>query len=187
MIDYSFLDPRLLFPNISEGLALTIESITLTLTLIGLIMAVIAEWKLFGKMGERPWKSLIPYYNSYIVYKHTWRTAPFWIYFSMSTLYTILKNVSNYLSENNPESMWMTLLLLIALPFGIASTVYHILHVFRLSEAFGKGKIFSIGLVLAYPIFIWILGKGKSQYIRECNADQTKSDAESPEIEGEVS
>jgi hypothetical protein len=186
MIDYSFFDPRLLFPHITEGWALAIELVVNLLNLIALIMIVVAEWKLFKKIGEKPWKSLIPYYNFYILYKHIWSKKPFWIYLVTTVSFEILEGASKYLSQNKPDSMWMTLLILIALPFGIASTVCNILYVFRLSEAFGKGKGFAIGLWLLYPIFISILAFGKFQYIGECNADQTESEKQPAEIEGEV-
>ncbi|MCD8169035.1 MAG: DUF5684 domain-containing protein, partial [Clostridiales bacterium] len=34
-----------------------------------------------AKAGEAGWKSLIPFYNSYILYKLTWNTMMFWIAF----------------------------------------------------------------------------------------------------------
>ena len=32
------------------------------------IILVIANWKIFTKAGEAGWKSIIPIYNSYVVY-----------------------------------------------------------------------------------------------------------------------
>ena len=186
MIDYSFFDPRLLFPHITEGWALTIELVVSLLNLIALFMTIVAEWKLFKKIGEKPWKSLIPYYNFYILYKHIWSKKPFWIYLVTTVSFEILEGASKYLSQNKPDSMWMTLLILIALPFGIASTVCNILYVFRLSEAFGRGKGIAIGLWLLYPIFISILAFGKFQYIGTYGKDQAEKEKQSPEMEREV-
>ena len=186
MIEYSFFDPRLLFPHITEGWALTIELVVSLLNLIALFMTIVAEWKLFKKIGEKPWKSLIPYYNFYILYKHIWSKKPFWIYLVTTVSFEILEGASKYLSQNKPDSMWMTLLILIALPFGIASTVCNILYVFRLSEAFGRGKGIAIGLWLLYPIFISILAFGKFQYIGTYGKDQAEKEKQSPEMEREV-
>ena len=72
MFDFSYMDPRLLFPNITEGWALAIESLSNLLSLVSFILVVVAEWRLFRKLSEKPWKSLVPYYNSYILYKHSW-------------------------------------------------------------------------------------------------------------------
>ena len=186
MIDHSFFDLRLLFPNITDAWVTAIESVSTVWDLVSIFLMVTAEWRLFKKFGEKPWKSLIMYYNSYILYKHTWGKKPFWIYFVTSSLFSIMKNASEYLSKNQPDNVWMTLLLLLSLPFGIAATVCSILYAFRLAEAFGKGKLFSIGLLLVYPVFISILGFGNVPYVCNCNADQKGSETEAPEIGGEV-
>ena len=186
MLDFSFLDIRLLFPNIVESWALIIESIVSWLDTIGIVLIVIAEWKLFKKFGEKPWKSLVPYYNSYILYKHAWNKKAFWVYLASSTLLDITRLISDYLSQNQPDSKWTTLLVLVALPVGIVSAVCGILYTFRLAEAFGKGKAFSIGLLLVYSVFISILGFGKSKYIGSCGEEQTISQTEEPDVKVEV-
>ena len=80
MFDFSYIDPRLLFPNLTESWVLTIDFVSLLLNLVAVILMVIAEWKLFKKFGEKSWKSLVPYYNSYIMYKHSWCKKAFWIF-----------------------------------------------------------------------------------------------------------
>lgn len=177
-MDYSFFDIKLLFPNITEAQAFEIEFCLSLWTIVSLIVLVIAEWKLFKKFGEKSWKSLIPYYNLYIVYKHTWNTKTFWIYFIFDVLFKITNNMSEHFAENRPDSMWMTLLLLIALPFGIVSAVCAILYSFRLAEAFGKGKAFSVGLLLLDSVFMAILGMGKQPYLGNCSAISTENGTE---------
>ena len=186
MFDFSYLDPKLLFPNITEGWALAIDSFSNLLSIVSIILIIVAEWKLFKKFGEKPWKSLVPYYNAYILYKHSWSKKAFWIYFLSSTLFDICHGISSYLADNAPNGIWMTLLVLISLPFGIIAAVCSILYAFRLAEAFGKGKIFSVGLMLMYSVFISILGIGKAQYIGNCDATQTGSESEVIRNEGEV-
>lgn len=36
------------------------------------VLLVIAWWKIFQKAGEAGWKSLIPLYNTYILFKISW-------------------------------------------------------------------------------------------------------------------
>ena len=165
MIDFSFVDFRLLFPNINESWVTMLESVRTLMSLIGFVIVVIAEWKLFKKFGEKAWKSIVPYYNTYILYKNTWGRAFFWLYFSTSTLFNVALGMSEYFSQRFPDSMWMTLLVFIALPLGIIAAVCSVLLTFRLAEAFNKGKLFSIGLLVFYPVFIAILAFGKSQYV----------------------
>lgn len=178
MFDFSYLDPKLLFPNITEGWALAISSFSNVWDIFCIILMMVAEWKLFKKLGEKPWKSLVPYYNAYILYKHSWSKKAFSIYFVASTLFDICNGISSHLAKNAPNSMWMTLLVLISLPFGIIAAVCSILYAFRLAESFGKGKLFSVGLLLMYPIFIAMLGFGKIQYIGNGEANRIETEAE---------
>ena len=186
MLDFLFTDPRLLFPNISESFAHILENISTAWYFISLLLIVIGEWKLFRKFGEKPWKSIVPYYNTYIMYKRTWSKRSFWIYFLTSTLFTVAQNASNSLAHHFPSSSWKTLIILAALPFGIIATVCSILYTFRLSEAFGKGKLFSVGLLVIYPIFIAILGFGSSRYVDPMSEAQMQDMAEETEPKEEV-
>lgn len=165
MFDFSYLDPQLLFPNLTEGWLLLIKSLSNLFDIAGIILIVVAEWKLFKKFGEKSWKSLVPYYNAYILYKHSWSKKAYWIYFAASTMFSVCNAVSSHLAKNAPDASWMTLLVLISLPFGIIASVCSILYAFRLAEAFGKGRIFSIGLLVVYSIFVSVLGLGKSKYL----------------------
>ena len=185
MFDFSTVDPRLLFPSLTESWAVAIDSAIGFLDFICVVLMVVAEWKLFKKFGEKPWKSLIPYYNTYIMYKHSWSKKACWIYLVASTLFDIAQIASQQWAQNDPASMWKTLFILIGLPFGILAAVCSILYTFRLAEAFGKGKVFSAGLLLLYPVFISILGLGKVQYLGNCSADQTTDTTENS-IDGEV-
>ena len=186
MLDFSYVDLNLLFPNLAESWVLAIESLSSIWDFVSIILIFIAEWKLFKKFGEKPWKSLVPYYNSYLLYKHSWSRKIFWVYFISSTAFDISQGVSKYLADNNPDSMLMSLLILISLPFGIIAAVCSILYAFRLAEAFGKGKAFSIGLLLAYPVFISILGIGKVKYLGNPNDGQTINETDPQNLEGEV-
>jgi hypothetical protein len=70
---------------------------------------------------------------------------------------------------------------LAALPFGIIATVCSILYTLRLSEAFGKRKLFCVGLLVIYPIFIAILGFGRSRYVGPMSEAQMQDMAEETE------
>ena len=47
-------------------------------SLVFYILFVIAMWRIFEKAGEAGWKSIIPIWNTYILYKITWGSG---IYF----------------------------------------------------------------------------------------------------------
>ena len=86
--------------------------------------------------------------------------------------------ISSHLADNAPESAWMTLLTLFSVPLGIIAAVCSVLYALRLAEAFGKGKIFGVGLFLVYSVFVSIIGFGKSKYIeiRENDADEAAAE-----------
>lgn len=178
MFDFSAVDPRMLFPTLSESWANAIDSAMTWLSLAGMILMIIAEWNLFKKFGEKSWKSLVPYYNSYIMYKHSWSKKAFWVYILSTTIFDMTQYASQQWAQNDPAGSWKTLFVLIGLPFGIVAAVCSILYAIRLAEAFGKGIAFSIGLLLLYPVFIGILGLGKSQYIGICEEGQETAEAE---------
>lgn len=56
---------------------------------------------------------------------------------------------------------WKFLLLIIP----IVNIIYYIILMHRLARAFGKGVLFTIGLIFLPNIFTLILGFGKSEYI----------------------
>lgn len=43
------------------------------------ILSIIAYWFIFEKAGEDGWKSLIPFYNTYILFKISWGNG--WLFF----------------------------------------------------------------------------------------------------------
>lgn len=186
MIDFLFSDPRLLFPHMTEHVAEMVEFISSLVYLTFMVITVIAEWKLFKKFGEKQWKSLIPGYNSYLMYRYTWKPSAFWIYIVSMVAFNVLNSSSKDMAQTAPDSVWVTVLLLLAFPFGILTAVYSILSSLRIAESFGKGKLFCIGLILLYPIFISILGFGKSNYFGISVAALDEGAAEVPESDTEV-
>lgn len=121
------------------------------------VITVIAYWQIFKKAGEKGWKSLIPVYNSYIMYKISWKTSMFWIEIALGVLYSILYGIS--------YSSGSAVLSVLAYIVYIAVIVIGIMVLHKLSKAFGHGVGFTVGLVLLSPIFILILAFGSSQYV----------------------
>ena len=165
MIDFAFADPRLLFPNISESLAHTLDNISTAWFFLSIILAIIGIKKTFKKFGERGWKSAVPIYNTYLLYKYSWSRRAFFVYLASSTLFNVAENASKTLAQSYPNSPGITLIILVAIPLGIIATMCSIIYTIRLAEAFGKGKFFCVGLFLLYPVFIAILGFSKCKYV----------------------
>lgn len=115
------------------------------------ILQVIAYWKIFTKAGEAGWKSLIPFYNLYTQYKLTWN--PMWFFVLVAC------GAINF-AFGDTEGVFLMVGSLTSMAMGVIGIIGN----FKLSQAFGHGVGFAIGLILLNPIFMLILGFGSSEY-----------------------
>jgi len=136
----------------------TTGMVGLLLSLAWYVFILVAGWKLFEKAGEPGWKSLIPIYSSYILYKISWKTSMFWIYLACIVAGGFMGAFAN------------SVLVSISSLFSLASFVLMIIQTYKLSKAFGHGGGYTVGLLLLRPIFILILGFGSAEY--KGNPDQ---------------
>ena len=124
------------------------------------VFSIICWWKILAKAGEKGWKILIPIYNYYCEYRLMWSLKAFWIMF----LITVVGNI--IMQFRHPVCI------VISLAFGLASVIINIIFRIKLSEAFGKGAGFAIGLIFLPLIFDAILAFGGAEYIRYDKAIQ---------------
>ncbi len=125
----------------------------IVLLLLYCVLYIIGAWRVFTKAGEPGWKSLIPIYNSYITYRISWNVTMFWIMLALLAAGAVLTAFEN------------TTLNSIGSLCTLAAGVFNIIDCYRLSQAYGHGILFAIGLVLFNPVFLIILGFGSSRYI----------------------
>lgn len=120
-------------------------------SLIIYVLQVIAMWKIFTKAGEEGWKSLIPIYNTIVLFK---------------------------ISGINP--LLVLVYLAGAIPFvgGLAVLGITIYQAINLAKTFGKTGGFAAGLILLPPVFYMILGFGSDQYVgvQKVEATTTNTD-----------
>lgn len=121
----------------------------MVVSLILTILIVVARWKIFVKAGEAGWKSIIPFYSDYILFKICWETKYFGIMIGLTVLYGVFAAMG--------IGIGATIALLVALVISLM--MYH-----KLSLSFGKGLGFTVGLILLNTIFILILGFGSAEY-----------------------
>ena len=58
--------------------------------IVWIIIAVIANWRIFTKAGEDGWKCLIPFYNQYVRFGFTWDTTYFWVVLGIAVVGSII-------------------------------------------------------------------------------------------------
>ena len=119
------------------------------------ILAIIAMWKIFTKAGEAGWKSIIPIYNVYIMYKIVGMKNWFWYTFIAAFC---LGFIAGLLWEGS--SAYGILMLIACLFSGIVAIV----AAYKLPRKFGWGVFASILYVLFTAICILILGFGNYKY-----------------------
>ena len=128
-----------------------------------LLLPFLASWKLFKKVGIPGWKSLIPIYNTYLIFEIAGMKG----FLSIPvTLYNISYNVIySFIGFNKLSDTW----LIVFSVLFIYTFIVNIFRAIKLSKAFGKGTLFIIGMIFLPEIFEIILGMGKSKYLGDYN------------------
>lgn len=135
------------------------------------ILIVIANWKIFEKAGEAGWKSIIPIYNIYIMFKIVNMKNWFWWVLGINLCASIMFAIDGFspysMSETqiqnfNFEAHPMTLIGIIMV--FVVEIWTGITYAYRTSKVFGHGLGYTLGLIFLPNIFQLILGFGKSKY-----------------------
>lgn len=62
-------------PSSLDESAMTILAVMGIIALVIFILQIVAKWKIFTKADEHGWAALIPFYNTYVLYKITWGSS----------------------------------------------------------------------------------------------------------------
>lgn len=126
--------------------------VTALCTIAYYVLMAAGSWKIFEKAGEAGWKSLIPVYNSYILYKICWNTNMFWVNLLFMVVGGILTSVPSVFA------------ICLGWAFAMVSIIIYSVRMYRLAVVFGKGIGTFLGLVFFPFIFTLILGFGTARY-----------------------
>jgi hypothetical protein len=164
-------------------------SIVMNLLSIGLtVLLIVAWWKLFEKAGEHGWAAIIPFYNTYVLYKISGKTKLFWAYLPVYIITVIaaivfyvemivLLGVSLYSGGYyGSYSSWdsaaavsggvFVISLLIYVVGAIALLVFKILRSIGLVKNFGLSGGYAVGIIFLPHIFYCILAfSSKIRYV----------------------
>lgn len=119
------------------------------------ILIDVAKWFIFKKAGQKPWKSLIPFYNIYMLHKIVWETATFWISMGMIICGAVLEALFHQ----------STAVLVITTLLETAGTVLELIEAVKIAKSFGKSTAFGFGNFFLPFIFLPIIAFGKAEYI----------------------
>lgn len=126
------------------------------------ILTLVARWRVFTKAGFAGWKSLIPIYSDYVLFKISWKTSFFWAFLVLSFVCSYLGNqMTAYTDAGQSVPMLMSMASTVA---GLLVAGINLLLNVNLSNRFGHSAMFGLGLTIFPPIFLMILGLGSSEY-----------------------
>lgn len=126
--------------------------------LIFYVLLIVGQWKVFEKAGEAGWKSLIPIYNLFVLWKIAGKS------FGRLILTIIVGYLIAALCGILLKGAGVLIAAIIILAIGIDVIVETARFCGALSKSFGHGSGFAVGLFFLQPIFLMILGLGSSSY-----------------------
>lgn len=138
------MNESLYYDSVDTALMSSFFTIYMLLILALSVFMVVCEWRIYEKAGEKGWKSLIPLYNTYTLYKIVWGNG--W-YMLLTFLFVI------------PFIGWL-IGLFVVIKFSI-----------DMAKRFGESKAFGVGLALLPHVFYAILAFGNATYQRFPNTN----------------
>lgn len=143
------------------------------------ILIIIAWWKLFEKAGEKGWKSIIPIYNLYILFKIAHMKNWFWWTFGVIVIgyimvcanmpQAVIEAMENNTEINADAIEWSKHVPFIigTIAAGVASIAANIALAIKLAKSFGKGSWFAVGIYFFPYITLLVLAFGKAKYSKK--------------------
>ncbi len=145
-------------------------------SIIWYVLTIVGDWKIFEKAGEKPWKSIIPFLNTYTEFKLSWKGVYGIVMIICNLITTNYARISNtyrvYMAQSAEGSTVVAvpsapsgLFTAIAVCALVVTIVLNVLKAKNLAAAFGKNTGFAMGLFFFEPIFRIVLGLGKDKYV----------------------
>lgn len=155
----------------TAGIIVGVFAIFFGVILLGLVaLMLVAMWNIFVKMGEPGWKSIVPYYSMWTLIERLRKPRSwFWIIAISALIYMVLYSIYMFRTATlngapggfDPDAM---LLLLAMIPVWGVLMVYNIMLYHAMSESFGHGAGFTVGLLFLPVIFLCILAFGSDRF-----------------------
>ena len=137
---------------------------TTTITSITAVLLVVGQWFILEKMGEDGWKALIPFYGTYLLFKHAWNTKMYWISLALIGGVCISAVAGTLFAFSGSIALAVTMILL-AVAAGIATFVIDVRFMYELCKRFGHGAGYAAGMVFFEPVFTLVLGLGQDEFV----------------------
>lgn len=150
-----------------SSLALVTSSTEFWISVIAYALSIVGEWMLLEKVGEKGWKSLLPFYRTYLLYRIFWDRKVYFLYLALTvlllilaiyTLMAVILAMAVLVMGYSIQEGQLVFCILLLLGLSIATLVVQWKLYRKISGSFGEGKLFTLGLLLFPGIFMLILG-----------------------------
>ncbi len=147
------------------------------------VLLIVAKWRLYEKAGEPGWAAIVPYYESFVLYKISWGNG--WLFlltkvpgFIAGILYLtvftreLIRAANHFDGFYESPSFALSLfaeslgILTLVGVLGLGAFVIQIITHIKLARAFGQGGGFACGLIFLNPVFLCILAFSKEIFYR---------------------
>ena len=126
-------------------------------------LSLIGKFFIFEKMGMPGWKSLIPIYSDYLLFRELIGAGYFWGYIASALL---AGSCSALVTIGVVSGVMEFLFIITAVAACTVTIAIQIKLAHSLSKSFGHGIGYTFGLVFIEPIMLMILGLGNNRYAR---------------------
>lgn len=144
--------------GVAGGLIAGIMMFMVVIIIISLVIEIlklIGTWKMLTKAGESGWKSLIPFYNQWILCKVA-GISPYWVLEII--VVSMINSVLNGILGSNVISVILSLIV-------YANTIYFwVILSISLAKSFGKDTGFGVATVFFSFITYPMMGMGSATY-----------------------
>ena len=115
--------------------------------LIVCVFTLVCNWKIYKKLGEPGWTSIVPFYNTYLLCKHTWGNG--WL---MLVLY-LPSFIAGFV-----DAAALTILI------SFMVSIFNYMTTWKLYKGFGKSTLFCVLGLFFTPITHAICAFDNSEY-----------------------
>ena len=127
------------------------------------VLSLIGKFFIFEKMGMPGWKSLIPIYSDYLLFRELIGAGYFWGYIASALL---AGSCSALVTIGMVSGVMEFLFIITAVAACTVTIAIQIKLAHSLSKSFGHGIGYTFGLIFIEPIMLMILGLGNNRYAR---------------------
>lgn len=133
------------------------------------LLLVIAHWRMFTKAGEAGWKSIVPIYSDYTMFKLAWNTNAFWGFLICSLVMGVSMSLSGSYDVTSSGQVVATgngnfIFDILTFISSIGYLFFSVMLALKTALAYGKGTLYAVGLVLLPNVFTMIIAFGNARY-----------------------